>query len=71
MNSTKRIIIFTGGSLGDWALQLIEPGDYLIGADGGALFLVVNGYQPDLSLGDFDPSRKTNSPPFAPPARKR
>jgi thiamine pyrophosphokinase len=54
MNFTKRIIIFTGGSLGDWALQLIEPGDYLIGADGGALFLVSNGYQPDLSLGDFD-----------------
>lgn len=51
---TNRIVIFTGGSLGEWALQLIKHGDYLIGADGGALFLVSSGFQPDLSLGDFD-----------------
>ncbi|MFC5648452.1 thiamine diphosphokinase [Paenibacillus solisilvae] len=50
----SRIVIFSGGRLGDWALRLIQPDDFLIGADRGALFLVSNGYQPDLALGDFD-----------------
>ncbi|AZN41956.1 thiamine diphosphokinase [Paenibacillus albus] len=49
-----RIIIFTGGRLGQWALDLIEDGDLLIGADAGALFLADNGYRPSISLGDFD-----------------
>ncbi|REE80069.1 thiamine diphosphokinase [Paenibacillus taihuensis] len=50
----KRIVIFTGGRLGKWALELIEDGDLLIGADAGALFLTENGYKPHISLGDFD-----------------
>ncbi|BBH19911.1 thiamine pyrophosphokinase [Paenibacillus baekrokdamisoli] len=50
----KRILIFTGGHLNEWALALIQPNDYLIGADAGALFLITNGYKPDVSLGDFD-----------------
>ncbi|SEM84667.1 thiamine diphosphokinase [Paenibacillus sp. OV219] len=50
----KRIVIFTGGRLGKWALNIIEDGDLLIGADAGALFLAENGYEPNISLGDFD-----------------
>ncbi|SFF09978.1 thiamine pyrophosphokinase [Paenibacillus catalpae] len=50
----NRIIICTGGRLGDWVRTYISPGDLLIGADRGALFLVQNGFTPDLALGDFD-----------------
>ncbi|GLX68106.1 thiamine diphosphokinase [Paenibacillus glycanilyticus] len=50
----NRIIICTGGRLGDWIHSCISPGDRLIGADRGALFLVQQGYKPDLALGDFD-----------------
>ena len=49
-----RVVIFTGGSLGDWALRRVRPGDVLVGADRGALFLVRAGYTPDLAIGDFD-----------------
>ena len=49
-----RIVIVTGGRLGDWALPLIDPDDYIIGADAGALFLVRHGIRPDIALGDFD-----------------
>ncbi|WP_238323084.1 thiamine diphosphokinase [Gorillibacterium massiliense] len=50
----RRAILFSGGNLGDWALAEVNPGDYLIGADRGALFLLQNGLKPDLSVGDFD-----------------
>ncbi|NIK67973.1 thiamine diphosphokinase [Paenibacillus sp. BK720] len=50
----NRIIICTGGSLGEWVRPYIRPDDRLIGADRGALFLVQHGYAPDLALGDFD-----------------
>lgn len=50
----NRIIICTGGRLGDWVHSCIGAGDRLVGADRGALFLVQNGYTPDLALGDFD-----------------
>jgi thiamine pyrophosphokinase len=49
-----RIVIFSGGSLGPWALRLLQPGDLLIGADAGALFLVRQGLAPHVALGDFD-----------------
>ncbi|ULL19182.1 thiamine diphosphokinase [Paenibacillus sp. H1-7] len=49
-----RILIFSGGSLGKWSLEAISPGDILVGADRGALFLLQHGYIPDLALGDFD-----------------
>jgi thiamine pyrophosphokinase len=52
--SGRRILIFTGGTLGEWALAEVQPGDTLIGADRGALFLVRHGLTPDLALGDFD-----------------
>ncbi|GAB6159082.1 thiamine diphosphokinase [Desulfotomaculum varum] len=51
---TGRILIFSGGVLGPWALQQISAGDFLLGVDRGALFLITNGRQPDLAIGDFD-----------------
>ncbi|WP_337101392.1 thiamine diphosphokinase [Paenibacillus sp. YIM B09110] len=51
---THRIIIFTGGLLGDWALEHITEDDLLIGADSGARFLVQHGLRPDIAIGDFD-----------------
>lgn len=54
LEAPKRILIFSGGTLGDWALQEIREEDLLIGADRGALFLVQSGRIPDLALGDFD-----------------
>ncbi|WP_123040637.1 thiamine diphosphokinase [Cohnella candidum] len=50
----RRAVIVTGGRLGDWALDELREGDYLIGADSGAEFLVSRGLVPDLALGDFD-----------------
>ncbi|BBI33678.1 thiamine diphosphokinase [Cohnella abietis] len=50
----KRAIIFSGGTLGEWALDQLSPDDYLIGADRGAEFIIENGYVPQLALGDFD-----------------
>ncbi|WP_188993699.1 thiamine diphosphokinase [Paenibacillus nasutitermitis] len=50
----NRILIFSGGALGSWALDEIRQDDYIIGADAGALFLVNHGTRPHLSLGDFD-----------------
>jgi len=50
----KRIIIVTGGTLGDWALGEIHEDDVLVGSDRGALYLIQHGYTPHISLGDFD-----------------
>lgn len=50
----KRIIIVTGGTLGDWALSEIQEDDILVGSDRGALYLIQHGYKPHISLGDFD-----------------
>lgn len=52
--AAARVLIFTGGTLGEWALAEVQRGDTLIGADRGALFLVRHGLTPDLALGDFD-----------------
>ncbi|AQS60429.1 thiamine diphosphokinase [Desulforamulus ferrireducens] len=49
-----RILIFSGGHLGPWALQEIQEGDFLLGVEGGALYLLQHSYQPDFALGDFD-----------------
>ncbi|MDF2723810.1 MAG: thiamine pyrophosphokinae [Paenibacillus sp.] len=51
---SERIVIATGGTLGEWALRHIEPDDTLVGADRGALFLIRNGLKPAIALGDFD-----------------
>ncbi|MFD2612204.1 thiamine diphosphokinase [Paenibacillus gansuensis] len=50
----KRILIFTGGSLSDWAVEEIQDGDFLIGADRGAHFLIQHGKVPHVAVGDFD-----------------
>ncbi|MCF6094239.1 thiamine diphosphokinase [Microaerobacter geothermalis] len=50
----RRILIFTGGNLGEWALKEIKPDDVLFGVDRGAYFLVQHKIQPDLAMGDFD-----------------
>ncbi|TMV50745.1 thiamine diphosphokinase [Paenibacillus mesophilus] len=51
---SDRVVIVTGGTLGEWALEQLRPRDVLVGADRGALFLVRNGRRPTLALGDFD-----------------
>jgi thiamine pyrophosphokinase len=50
----KRILIVTGGALDDWVLPELMMADLLVGSDRGALFLVRQGFRPDISLGDFD-----------------
>jgi len=50
----KRIVIVTGGTLGEWFQQELREGDMLVGSDRGALFLVEHGYKPHMALGDFD-----------------
>lgn len=49
-----RIVICTGGQLGAWALTHINADDLLIGADSGARYLISQGLQPDIAIGDFD-----------------
>ncbi|WP_136605929.1 thiamine diphosphokinase [Paenibacillus dokdonensis] len=50
----KRVIIFSGGELHPQYIQEIQPGDYIIGADKGALYLIRHDIKPDLAVGDFD-----------------
>lgn len=49
-----RILLFTGGNLGAWALQEVRPSDTVVGVDRGALFLIEHGIKPVLAIGDFD-----------------
>ncbi|MFD0694593.1 thiamine diphosphokinase [Paenibacillus sp. GCM10027628] len=50
----KRIVIVTGGTLGEWFVEVIKEDDVLVGSDRGALSLIEHGFQPHISLGDFD-----------------
>ncbi|MDR0270855.1 thiamine diphosphokinase [Paenibacillus sp.] len=52
--SQKRVVIFSGGELQPQYIEEIQPGDFIIGADKGALFLISHGIKPDLAAGDFD-----------------
>lgn len=54
MYSNRRILLFSGGNLGDWALTDIQDDDVLVGIDRGALFLVRHGLTPHFAMGDFD-----------------
>ncbi len=54
MNSARRMLLFTGGNLGEWALHEVAAGDFLIGIDRGALFLLRHDLRPDFAVGDFD-----------------
>lgn len=51
-----RIVIFTNGELPDpeVARALLQPGDYLIAADGGVHHLLKMGILPKLVIGDLD-----------------
>jgi thiamine pyrophosphokinase len=51
---SKRILLFAGGNLGDWAIRHVQEEDVLVGVDRGAWFLIENGLSPYLSIGDFD-----------------
>jgi thiamine pyrophosphokinase len=50
----QRVLIYSGGALGAWALEDTQAGDVYVGADRGALFLVQHGIKPNIALGDFD-----------------
>ncbi|APQ59735.1 MULTISPECIES: thiamine diphosphokinase [Paenibacillus] len=50
----KRAIVFSGGRLNEEDLHQIQPDDFIIGADKGALFLIEHGITPHVSVGDFD-----------------
>jgi thiamine pyrophosphokinase len=54
MSGERRVLVFGGGRLGDWAINEIHSGDVLAGADRGALFLLKHGYRADIAIGDFD-----------------
>ncbi|WP_223066239.1 thiamine diphosphokinase [Paenibacillus caui] len=54
MTSSNRVLIFAGGNIASGFKEYIRPGDYLIGADFGAFFLVDHGIIPDIAIGDFD-----------------
>lgn len=54
MFKESRILIFTGGNLGKWALAEVRAGDFFLGVDRGALFLLRNNLQPHYAVGDFD-----------------
>jgi thiamine pyrophosphokinase len=51
-----RIVIFANGELPDLeaARTLLQPGDYLIAADGGANHLLKMGILPEIVIGDLD-----------------
>ncbi len=50
----NRILIFSGGNLGPWALKHIRDEDLLVGVDRGAIFLIRHEYVPHYAIGDFD-----------------
>ncbi|AWB44848.1 thiamine diphosphokinase [Paenibacillus sp. CAA11] len=54
MRPSSRVLIFSGGSNHADQLKHIQQGDFIIGADRGALFLVEHGIVPDMAVGDFD-----------------
>ncbi|MFY0546150.1 thiamine diphosphokinase [Brevibacillus sp. H7] len=54
MTTWKRMLLFAGGNLGEWAIDHIREDDFLIGVDRGALFLVRHKRNPHLAIGDFD-----------------
>ena len=50
----SRVLIVTGGQLGEWAARLLPTYEQIIGADRGAEFVARNGYRMKLAVGDFD-----------------
>jgi len=54
----KKILIFGNGKLHKTFLQEIHEGDYVIGVDRAAYWLLRNGVTPDAAIGDFDSTTK-------------
>lgn len=50
----SRVLIVTGGRLGEWAARLLPAYEHIIGADRGAEFVARHGYRMKLAVGDFD-----------------
>lgn len=50
----QRFIIVGGGDISNIAFVAVRPGDYVIGVDRGAHWLVTNKIIPDIAIGDFD-----------------
>ncbi|MDR6227246.1 thiamine diphosphokinase [Desmospora profundinema] len=51
---TARVVIVAGGGFSEEDLALLQPGDFLIGVDGGAVRLLEAGRVPHVAVGDFD-----------------
>ena len=54
----KRIVIFGNGTLHELFLKELKPGDYIIGVDRAAYWLVTRGVIPKVAIGDFDSTSK-------------
>jgi len=54
----KRIVIFGNGKLHKKFLRDIQAGDYVIGVDRAAYWLIRQGRTPDIAIGDFDSTTK-------------
>lgn len=52
--SIKRVVIFGNGNLDALFLRELSKGDYVIGVDRAAYWLLSHGITPDLAIGDFD-----------------
>ncbi|MCX6791484.1 MAG: thiamine diphosphokinase [Candidatus Gottesmanbacteria bacterium] len=50
----KRIVIVGNGTLSKKCLTIIQRGDYVIGVDRAASWLIQEGRIPDMAIGDFD-----------------
>ena len=55
---THRVIIVSNGNLDKQILKEIDRGDYVIGVDRAAFWLIAHGVAPDVAVGDFDSTTK-------------
>ncbi|MFB5663328.1 thiamine diphosphokinase [Alteribacillus sp. HJP-4] len=49
-----KTLLFGGGTIESEAYKVVNDTDILIGVDRGAHRLIMNGFYPDIALGDFD-----------------
>ncbi len=53
-NHIRRVVIISNGQLRPSILKLIHPGDFVIGVDRAAYWLIDHGIIPQVAIGDFD-----------------